>query len=329
MITDEDILQQEDLVIFGRMKEFLAREEVSSLPAAKHLNILIDRGRGKEAVQRKITALQAPPPPIIPKNNKKPKLLDIDPLELARQLTIVESELYQKITPVECIQRAREQKDDYNDSIATVIQTSNKIADWVAVSILNKEDSRRRAACLKQFIAVADKCRMLQNFSTMVAITSGLNTTPIRRLKRTWEHVTPKSIATLQACEKVLESARNYNSYRTAMANVSPPCVPFIGVFLTTLTFIQDGAKDNLPGNMVNFRKRMRAAEVIQDIKRWQAQPFLFTPVPSILAYIHESLESKYDGDVRDVFWNLSLEREPREREDERMARLLQESGFL
>lgn len=330
MISDEDVLQQEDLVIFGRMKEFLSREEVANVPAAKHLSILIGRGRGKEAVQRKITALQAPPPPIIPKNNKKPKLLDIDPLELARQLTIMESELYQKITPVECIQRARESKDDYNDSIAQVIQTSNRIADWVAESILNKDDSRRRAACLKQFIAVADKCRMLQNFSTMVAITSGLNTTPIRRLKRTWEHVPPKSMAMLASCERVLESARNYNSYRSAMANVTPPCVPFIGVFLTTLTFIQDGAKDNLPGNMINYRKRTKAAEVIQDIKRWQAQPFLFTPVPSVLAYLDESLRfNENQGDVRDLFWNLSLEREPREREDERMARLLQESGFL
>lgn len=44
MISDEDVLQQEDLVIFGRMKEFLSREEVANVPAAKHLSILIGRG---------------------------------------------------------------------------------------------------------------------------------------------------------------------------------------------------------------------------------------------------------------------------------------------
>lgn len=102
------------------------------------------------------------------------------------------------------------------------------------------------------------------------------------------------------------------------------------GVFLSTLQFIQDGNPDNLPGGLVNFRKRQKASEVISDIKRWQAQPFNFQSVPSILAYIDESLGQFSDTRASsEHFWSLSLEREPREREDEKMARLLQESGFL
>lgn len=46
--------------------------------------------------------------------------------------------------------------------------------------------------------------------------------------------------------------------------------------------------------------------------------------------YIEDALRQFNDQvDIGDLFWNLSLEREPREREDEKMARLLQESGFL
>jgi son of sevenless-like protein len=102
------------------------------------------------------------------------------------------------------------------------------------------------------------------------------------------------------------------------------------GVFLTTLTFIQDGAEDNISGNVVNFRKRQKASEVIRDIKRWQSPPFNFQPVPSIQAYLDESLKQFTESvELGDHFWNLSLEREPREREDEKMARLLQESGFV
>lgn len=135
------------------------------------------------------------------------------------------------------------------------------------------------------------------------------------------------------------------------MDSVSPPCVPFIGegvwnvsrkkymlkrwsgVFLSTLQFIVDGNADNLPpGNLVNFFKRQKASEVMDDIKRWQATPYNLLPVPSILAYIEDSLNQFSNTDARassDTFWQLSLEREPREREDEKMARLLQESGFL
>lgn len=325
MVTDDDVLEKEDAHIYDRIREFITSEEVARLPAAKQLAMLLERGRA-----RKVTALTVPPPPILPKSLKKLKLLEIDPLELARQLTIMESDLFMRIRTMECFQRSREQKTAHGDNIATVIQTSNKIADWVAFQILERDDSRKRAAVLKQFISIADRCRILHNFSTMVAITSGLNTPPIRRLKRTWEHIPPKLMSHFNACEAVMESTKNYNSYRQAMSTVNPPCVPFIGVFLTTLQFIHDGSKDMLAEGVINFRKRQKASEVIQDIKRWQAAPFHFTPVPQMIAYLHESLDMFNAGeDVRERFWNLSLEREPREREDERMARLLQESGFL
>lgn len=107
-------------------------------------------------------------------------------------------------------------------------------------------------------------------------------------------------------------------------------CSLSVGVYLTTLTFINDGAEDKLAGHMINFRKRQKAAEVIQDIKRWQAKPYNYQTVPSVMSYLEESFEKYVEGvDYGDQFWNLSLEREPREREDEKMARLLQESGFL
>ena len=97
------------------------------------------------------------------------------------------------------------------------------------------------------------------------------------------------------------------------------------GTYLTTLTFINDGAEDKVAGHMINFRKRQKAAEVIQDIKRWQAMPYNFSVVAQILAFLEESFSKYQDGiDYGDQFWHLSLEREPREREDEKMARLLQ-----
>ena len=103
----------------------------------------------------------------------------------------------------------------------------------------------------------------------------------------------------------------------------------FAGVFLTQLTFINENP--NMIGpNLVNFRKRQKAAEVIEDIKRWQLTPYALHIVPSVISFIEDSLRPFEDGrDLSDYFWNLSLEREPREREDEKMARLLQESGFL
>ncbi|KAJ7459684.1 ras guanine nucleotide exchange factor domain-containing protein [Mycena latifolia] len=331
MVVDDDVLEKDDLFILDRMKEFVTTEEVARFPAAKQLLILIERAqKGGDSMIKMVTAPQGvPPPPLVPKSNKKLKLLDIEPLELARQLTIMESQLYQRIRPMECLQRAREQRTENIDNITVVIQTSNKIALWVAESVLSKEDSRRRAGAVKHLISVADRCRTLNNFSTMAAITAGLNTPPIRRLKRTWEQVNQRYMAQFGACEMTIDSNKNFTKYRSMMTSAIPPCVPFIGVFLSTLQFIQDGNPDMLQGSLVNFRKRQKASEVINDIKRWQA-PFNFHAIPSIQAYIEESLNSVSDTrESSDRFWTISLEREPREREDEKMARLLQESGFL
>ncbi|KAI0667585.1 ras GEF [Trametes maxima] len=333
MVTDDDILEKEDMYILGRMKEFASDEEVVTFAAAKQLLILIERAqRGGDApIKTTNTVPITPPAPILPKNSKKVKLLEIDPLELARQLTLMEAALYKKIRPMECLQRSREAKPGKTaDNISTIIQLSNRIANWVAESVLAREDSQKRARVVKHFINLADRCRGMQNYSTMTAIISGLNTPPIRRLKRTWEQVNAKIMSQLKVCESTIDTNKNFNNYRSLLATIQPPCVPFIGVYLTTLTFINDGAEDKLAGNMINFRKRQKAAEVIQDIKRWQAKPYNFQTVAPVLGYLEESFQQYSDGaDYGDQFWNLSLEREPREREDEKMARLLQESGFL
>jgi son of sevenless-like protein len=46
------------------------------------------------------------PAPLLPRNFKKIKFLDVDPLEIARQFTIMDSRLFAKITVEECLAKA-------------------------------------------------------------------------------------------------------------------------------------------------------------------------------------------------------------------------------
>ncbi|KAH7913434.1 ras GEF [Hygrophoropsis aurantiaca] len=327
IVSDGYILEKDDMYILDQMEEFVARDEVLKLPAAKRLLDNIRSAKRGHSTKLTINSShEPPPPPIVP---KKTELLEIDPLELARQLTITESQLYQKIRPAECLQRSKDSKDEYNDNISNFIRRTNRVANWVAHAVLLREDPRRRAAVLRHFITIADRCRHLQNFSTMLAIVSGLNSSPIRRLKRSWEQINAKLMSQLETCERIYNSYKNFNVYMSALAKVSPPCIPFIGVFLTALTHIQDGSKDFLPGELINFRKRQKKSEVIQELQRWQNSPHNFHPLPSVLAYLEESLNHFGDRDIGETLWQLSLEREPREKEEEKLARLLHESGFF
>ena len=76
-----------------------------------------------------MTLPSQPPQPILPKSSKKLKLLDIDPIELSRQLTLMEATLYKTIRPMECIQRSRESKPGkLQDNITSIIQLSNRVS---------------------------------------------------------------------------------------------------------------------------------------------------------------------------------------------------------
>lgn len=84
------------------------------------------------------------------------------------------------------------------------------------------------------------------------------------------------------------------------------------------MTFIEDGIPSLTPSELINFSKRAKTAEVIRDIQQYQNVPYLLQPVPELQDYILSNLQAA--GDVHDMY-DRSLEIEPREREDEKIAR--------
>ncbi|KAH7336924.1 ras guanine nucleotide exchange factor domain-containing protein, partial [Rhizoctonia solani] len=329
MMLDPSIFDKSDSQILDKIKNF-AMQIMDDVPPAKQLIMFVDRIQTQgDAVGRKytVTNMSNAPPSILPKQGKRLKLLDIEPLELARQLTLLESKQYNAIKPIECLARARDEPAE-NDSIKTIITTTNKIASWVAASVLDKDEPRRRGNTIKHFIHVAEKCRSLHNYSSMAALIAGLNSPPIRRLKRTWDSVPAKFTTILDDVEATLDSGRNFTAYKQRLKTVDAPCVPFLGVYLTVLTFIQDGNKDFISKEqgIINFGKRRKAAEVIREIQSYQAKQYNLSVVDQVQTFIEQSLaniEEKAD------YWETSMSLEPRERDDEKMTRMLQESGFL
>lgn len=80
---------------------------------------------------------------------------DFDALELARQLTIMESELYCTIQPEEVLETGQEgSKPPVN--VRAVSSLSTVITGWVAENILGECDIKKRTSLVKFFIKVAD-----------------------------------------------------------------------------------------------------------------------------------------------------------------------------
>lgn len=298
------------------------------------LTAIEQRRRGQDASSKRLvlTLSNQAPAPIIPKNMKKLKFLDIDALEFARQLTIIESKLYGKIKPTECLNKTWQKKmnpgdPDPAENVKALILHSNQLTNWVAQMILTQADVKRRVVVIKHFVSIAEKCRTLNNFSCLTSIISALGSAPIHRLNRTWAQVNARTTQTLELMRKLMGSTKNFMEYRDALHKANPPCIPFFGIYLTDLTFIEDGIPSIIKKTqLINFAKRAKTADVIRDIQQYQNVPYGLSPVPELQEYILRNMQSA--GDVHEMY-DRSLQVEPREREDEKIARLLSESGFL
>lgn len=82
---------------------------------------------------------------------------DFDALELARQITIMECTLYCAIQPEEILDVGQDStKARTVVSVKAVTSLSTVITGWVAESILNEQDMKKRMLLIKFFIKVAD-----------------------------------------------------------------------------------------------------------------------------------------------------------------------------
>lgn len=60
-------------------------------------------------------------------------------------------------------------------------------------------------------------------------IVAGLNAAPVVRLKRTWEQVNQRTMATWQYLNDLMAPDKNSSKYRQALRTIGPPCVPYLG----------------------------------------------------------------------------------------------------
>lgn len=115
----------------------------------------------------------------------------------------------------------------------------------------------------------------------------------------------------LAQIRKLMGANRNFTEYRLIVHSVNPPCIPFLGIYLQDLTFIEDGNPDFLrkSHNLINFAKRHKAAEVIREIKQFQSFAYNFHSIPEFQSFIKYNLEQSHDVER---LYERSLQIEPR-----------------
>jgi len=214
---------------------------------------------------------------------------------VARQLTLIECHLFKLIQPKECLNQAWSKASlrDLAPNILNLTDRFNQVSKWVGTEILQVSPLKERARVLRYFIDVAIECFEINCFNVVQEMVAALNSAAIHRLALTWAELDLKTRKRWKTITEAMAPDMAYKSPRELLARCTPPCVPFLCIFLSDLTFVEEGNPDNLevegaPTPLINFVKRRRVAEVIEKICDYHNVAYKFHPVPEIQRYLIE-----------------------------------------
>ncbi|QRW06659.1 Ras guanine nucleotide exchange-like protein [Ceratobasidium sp. AG-Ba] len=342
-----------DSVALGPLKEFVSMTATAMPPAAvqRVVDLLTQREPSSDVEQSTVSLVprpaladrarsdtrsrskpNAPPTPIMSKSlfallkaasYSAVSVVDFDALELARQFTIMESRLFCKILPEEILEVGLPSNaGERGNSIRAMSTLSTAITGWVTEMILDEQDIKKRTGLLKFFIKIADQCHELNNFSTLRSILAALDSSTISRLSKTWMGLSAKNKARLENLRKLTDHTRNHHEYRSRLRGVHGHAVPFLGLYLTDVTFCREGNPDKRVApydnsrTLLNFDKYRRLAGIADDVKRFQA-PYNLIEIPEVQKYLQFAFEKakKNGNDLQDLY-RRSLLVEPRQPAD-------------
>lgn len=259
-----------------------------------------------------------------------PNILDFEPVEVARQLTIKQMNIFCSIQPDELLS-SQWMKNGGVDApnVKAMSSLSTDLSNLVADSILQHHEIKKRAAVIKQWIKIAHQCLELHNYDGLMAIICSLNSSTIGRLRKTWDLVSVKRKEMLATLQRLVEPSQNNKVLRTRLHDHVPPCLPFLGMYLTDLTFVDIGnpaTKQMSMGSenqdqrssgltVVNFDKHTRTAKIIGELQRFQI-PYSLTSVPDLQDWLSAQISKVREGDqgkIQVTYYRKSLLLEPRE----------------
>nr|KAJ3420617.1 hypothetical protein HK105_005467 [Polyrhizophydium stewartii] len=245
----------------------------------------------------------------------KLKLADLDALEVARQLTLIEFELFNAIKARLCSPREfldlawmKDDKETRAPNIIRMVRWSNHVVHWLVSEIVAVKDNiKQRAAMMEKIIMVAQHLEKLNNFNGVKEVLAALQSSAVYRLKKTKELIGGKFIKIFEELKKLTSSELNYKLLRTKVHAVEPPLIPFPGVYQGDLVFLETCGKTKLEGGLVNFQKFQKITSYVLELQTYQQVPYQLGPVPEIQEFLR-SFPVLDD----DQAYGLSLQCEPR-----------------
>uniref|UniRef100_A0A8C8FPC8 Ras-GEF domain-containing family member 1C n=1 Tax=Oncorhynchus tshawytscha TaxID=74940 RepID=A0A8C8FPC8_ONCTS len=247
------------------------------------------------SISDKLVAFKTKSPPI------QKEMLSIcnDPYTLAQQLTYIE---LVRRGGGRIGREAGQKKKTTN--LEAYVRWFNRLCYLVATEICMPAKKKQRAQVIEFFIDVARECFNIGNFNSLMAIISGMNMSPVSRLKKTWGKAKTAKFFIL---EHQMDPTGNFYNYRTALrgaahrsqtanSNREKIVIPFFSLLIKDIYFLNEGCANRLPNGHVHFAKFVELARQVGEFMTWKQMECPFETDRSILHYLHTAPIFSEDG---------------------------------
>lgn len=229
------------------------------------------------------------------------------PREFANHLTAYEHKLFSNIQTCEFLSQNWNKRKEITMGINQNTKHFNSIVNWIVRTILALHSSEERGKTFRFFITSAMFLYKLNNFNGLFEIISALNDVSIFRLNLSWHAAGMEFYLIFRKLSSLID--KNYELYREELEYIQLPVTPYIGVFLTDLTFIEDANPTFIENNVNFFFKFGKIYEILCKIELYQSVLYDGFTVSDEWDYFFKNLIS-YEEVSEDFLYEKSIELE-------------------